>query len=87
MRRTSRPRWKRTRRIAADVMPSFERFVIQKKQKDGSYVDWPNPMTGQVEYTTYAWAREVLLRRSPGRIGFQIVRREWKSTDVMVSSA
>lgn len=68
-------------------MPSFERFVIQRKQKDGSYVDWANPMTGQVEFTMYAQAREVLLRRAPGRIGFQIIRREWSSRDVTVISA
>lgn len=68
-------------------MPSFERFVVQRKQKDGTFLDWANPMTGQIEYTTYLQAREVLLRRAPGRVGFQIIRREWSSRDVPVISA
>ena len=57
-----------------------ESFVIQRKQKDGTYVDWTNPMSGRTEYETHSHAAAALLRRA-NITDFRIVRRIHTFTD------
>ena len=65
-------------------MIAGERFVIQHKQKDGTFVDWINPMGKQrVDYATYEQAR-MILRRRCNPIDYRIVRRVWTYSDFPV---
>jgi hypothetical protein len=61
----------------------FERFVLQRKQKDGTYADWRNTVNGQLEYESHGAAAAELLRRA-NAIDFRIVRRiyTWFDTPV-----
>lgn len=54
--------------------------MIQRKQRDGAFVDWSNPLTGQMEYATHAQAIFHLLRRA-NCVDYRIVRREWTFRD------
>lgn len=64
----------------------LERYVLQRKQRDGVYRDWANPMTGQVEFASYEHARQVLMRRAPAPVtDFRIVRRVWSFVDLPVN--
>jgi hypothetical protein len=60
-----------------------ERFVIQRKQKDGSFVDWRDPMGGPGDYGSQGEASTVILRRtySCTRLDFRIIRRVWSFVD------
>jgi hypothetical protein len=53
---------------------SRECFVIQRKLRDGTFADWINPMTGQVEYGDHKQAVFHLIRRA-NVIDYRIVRR------------
>lgn len=66
-------------------MNERECFVIQRKQKDGSFLDWVNPMTRQVEYVSHAQA-VFHMRRSADAVDFRIVRRIWSCHDLPVGS-
>lgn len=63
---------------------SRECFVIQHKQRDGTFVDWVNPMTKQAEYGTHAQAIFHLLRRA-NTVDYRIVRRVWTCYDAPVA--
>ena len=64
---------------------SRECIVIQHKLRDGTYVDWTNPMTGQAEYGTHKQAVFHLLRRA-NAVDYRIVRRVWTCYDMPVAS-
>ena len=66
-------------------MSKRETFVIQRKQRDGTFVDWVNPMTQQIEYTTHQQAVYHVLRRA-NAVDFRIVRRVWTCYDMPVAS-
>lgn len=61
-------------------MPSFERFVIQRKSKGGAFLDWTNPMNGQVEYLSHGHAVAALLRRA-NAVDFRIIKRTYTWVD------
>lgn len=63
---------------------SREVFVIQRKQRDGTFVDWTNPMTAQVEYGDHAQAA-FHLRRRANVVDFRIVRRVHTHYDMPVA--
>ncbi len=65
---------------------SRECFVIQRKQRDGSFTDWINPLTEQSEYGTHAQAVFHLLRRA-NAVDYRIVRRVWTCYDAPVGSS
>lgn len=62
-----------------------ECFVIQRRQRDGSYLDWVNPMTHQAEYATHKQAVYHVLRRA-NAVDFRIVRRVWTCYDMPVAA-
>lgn len=64
---------------------SRECFVIQRKQRDGTFLDWTNPMTGQAEYGSHAQAVFHLLRRA-NAVDYRIVRRVHTHFDMPVGS-
>lgn len=59
---------------------SRECWVIQRKQRDGRYLDWTNPMNGQVEYGDHGQAARALLRRA-NAVDYRIIRRVWSYID------
>lgn len=67
-------------------MPSRECFVIQREQRDGSFVDWVNPMTSQAEYGTHQQAVFHLLRRA-NAVDYRIVRRVHTHFDTPVGNS
>lgn len=58
-------------------------YVIQRKMPDGSFLDWVNPMTNQLEYATHRQAVFHVLRRA-NAIDYRIVRRVWTCYDMPV---
>lgn len=65
-------------------MPSIgERFVIQRKLRDGSFVDWVDPMGGPMEFATHDQAAFVIRRRTYActRLDFRVIRRVWSFVD------
>lgn len=66
-------------------MIAREVYVIQRKQRNGSYADWVNPMNERLEYETHQHAAATLLRRA-NAVEFRIVRRVWTYTDFPVTT-
>lgn len=67
-------------------MIARECFVIQRRLKDGSYLDWVNPMNGErTEYVNHEHAAKTLMRRA-NVVEFRIVRRVWTFIDFPVTT-